>query len=191
MGDYTSQLGSTYAPALLLVELQFASGTSRLSNWNHDLSWGGHTWLGLSAVVSFGRVTQAEALTYPGLEIGLQVANPAWLALARGNVSEYRGRGVLVYLAALDDELRVQGTPQVFWSGAMDQIRLKTGNGIDEEGAVALRCEMPGRDGRHAASLRLTDAQHQARYPGDTFLSRVEALTGKPVPWLSVRFQQR
>ena len=53
-----------------------------------------------------------------------------------------------------------------------------------------LRCEQQGKDSRAVRSLRLNNAQHQKRYPGDTFLSRIEAMAGKPQPWLSVRFQK-
>lgn len=186
-----TQLASSNAPALWLIEAQFASGTMRFSNWNHNLSWQGHTWLGLSVVVGFGKVVETEEIAWPAMEISLNLANPAMLALARGPASEYRRRELLAYLCVLDDELRVIDEPdEPYWAGLMDQMRLNTGDG-KSAASVVLRCERPGRDNRYALGLRLNDAQHQARYPGDTGLSRMEQLVGKEVPWLSVKFQRR
>lgn len=184
-----SQLESDHAGLLYLVELEFTSGTQRITNWSHNLEWMGHTWIGIS-VLSVSAISESERLEYPALELGLSIANPSHLALALGAVALYRGKPITLYQAVLDDELRAVGDPEIAWVGVMDQIRLKTGDGEQEEGAVSLRCERPGRDGRGATSLRLNDAQHRARHPGDTFLSRIEALTGKPVVWLSKRFQK-
>jgi len=186
-----TQLASPHAGVLYLVEMQFLSGTSRVTNWSHNLVWAGYTWLGLGSVLNVSQITETERLEYPALELGLNIANSAQLALALGTVAEYRRRPIILYRGVLDDELRVVGDPEVAWSGEMDQCRVKTGNGEDDGGAIALRCEIAGRDNRAAQSLRLNNAQQQARFPGDTGLSRIEQLTGKPVTWLSKRFQKQ
>lgn len=185
------QLASGHAGVLYLLEMQFASGTLRYTNWSHSLLWMGHTWVGLGTILSVSKIEESERLQYPAVELGLSIANQSQLALALGGAQEYRNRPVTVYMGVLDDELRVVGDPEVVWAGLMDQVRIKTGNGEDEEGAVAMRCEMPGRDTRGPASLRLNNAQQQARYPGDTGLSRIEQLSGQPVTWLSKRFQRQ
>lgn len=183
------QLASPHAGLLYLVEMQFASGTLRFTNWGHSVDAMGHTWVGLTAITSISTLSESERLEYPAVEIGLQVADPAQLALALGPASEYRGRPVLLYEWVLDDELRPLDDPQLAWAGVMDQVRLKTGDGEKEVAGAVMRCEIPGRDPRAAQSLRLNHAQQQARYPGDTGLSRMEQLAGQPQTWLSKRFQ--
>ena len=173
-----------------LIELGFASGTHHVSSWNHAIDWAGHTWLGLSSLLSVSAVTESEQLQYPGLELGLNVANSALLALALGSVAEYRRRPITLYRGVLDEQLRPVDAPELAWAGLMDQVRLSTGNGEGDPGGLVLRCELPGRDGRAAQGLRLNHAQQQARHPGDTGLSRIEQLTGQPRPWLSKRFQR-
>lgn len=185
-----AEISRQHAGVLYLVEMHFSTGVQRVTNWTHNLDWMGHQWIGLGALVSVSQIEDSEALAYPAMELGLNITNAAQLALALASPSTYRGRDVVIYHGLLDDELRVLGEPDVAWAGAMDQVRVKTGNGDDDQGAVAMRCEIPGRDSRGVTSLRLNDAQHQARFPGDTGLSRVEALTGKPVTWLSVKFQR-
>lgn len=185
-----AQLDSPHVPVLYLAELAFASGTVRLTNWGHAIDWLGHTWMALNAVVSVTPVRSSERLEYPALDVGLQVSNLSLLALALGSPSDYRGRDFTLYQAVLDDDLKQMDDPEVAWGGVMDTVRVATGNGEDDSGSLVLRCEQQGRDKRAAMSLRLNNAQHQRRWPGDTFLSRVETLAGRPVPWLSKKFQQ-
>jgi hypothetical protein len=186
-----SQLAGPHAGLMYLVEMQFASATLRFTTWNHNVPALGQTWVGLGAITSVGTISEGERLEYPALEIGLQIADPAQLALALGPANEYRGRPVLLYEWVLDDELRAVEDPQLVWAGLMDQLRLKTGDGKREGAGAVMRCEVPGRDGRGAQSLRLNNAQQQARYPGDTGLSRMERMNGQPQTWLSKRFQKQ
>lgn len=186
-----AQLASASAGVLYLVEARFSTGTYYFTNWTHNIEWMGQVWLGFGAVISVGAITEVEGIQYPAVDIGLSVSDPAMLALARGNVQTYRGKPVLIYMGVLDDELRLVGEPELEWVGRMDQVRIKTGDGEEDAAGVSMRCEMPGRDNRGPQTLRLNHAQQQARYPGDTGLSRVEALTGRPVAWLSKKFQHQ
>lgn len=191
MSDTSDQLETRHAGLLYLVEMQFASTTIRLTNWGHSIDALGYSWVGFGAIISIGTVSEGERLEYPPLEVGLQIADPAQLALALGQASEYRNRPIIVREWVLDDELRPLDDPEIVWAGVMDQMRLKTGDGDKQEAGVVLRCEIPGRDSRAAQSLRLNNAQQQARYPGDTGLSRMERLSGQPQTWLSKRFQRQ
>lgn len=186
-----AQLASAYAPTLTLVELAFSTGTARLTNWPHALQFDGYTWDGLGNLASISAVKSSERLEYPSMDLGLYPVNDALLAVLQGeDASTYRGRDVSIYQAALDDELRPLGDPRLTWFGQMSHTFMNTGNGEGETGSIVLRCEPPWRDNRSQRSLRLNHAQHVARHPGDTFFSRIEELTGRPVPWLSRRFQQ-
>lgn len=188
--SFDTRLAAPVAGQLYLIEMHFTTGVVRATNWNHNLEWGGYTWIGYQLLVSVGALTDGGGIQYPQVDLGLRVANPAAMALARGQVSTYRRRPVKIWLVLLDEQLRPDGDPEPAWAGLMDQVRIKMGDG-KEPGMVVMRCELAGRDNRGAQSLRLNDAQHQVRYPGDTFFSRVEALRGRPVPWLSVKFQRR
>jgi hypothetical protein len=186
-----AQLASKSVPVLLLAQLDFASGTQRLTNWSHRVPWNGYNWEALGNMVGVSAVRVGEKTEYPALDLTLQVANNAMLALATGTPAEYRGKPVTLWHAFMDDALQPLGDPEVAWSGAMDQVRLNTGTGDGGDGgSITMRCEQQGRDNRAVRSLRLNNGQHQARWAGDTFLSRIEGLSGKPVPWLSVRFQR-
>jgi hypothetical protein len=192
-------LAAPHAGVLLLLQMDFRAGTQRFTNWSHSLDYFGFTWQGLGAVVGVSQVVQAETLQYPAVDVQLNVADASMLALALGNVQAYRGRPITIWQAVTDDDLRIAGDPEVVWAGEMDQVRLRTGSGqrsgsgdsAGEGGAAVMRCEMAGRDNRAPLSLRLTHAQQQARYPGDTGLSRIERLAGQPEVWLSKLFQKQ
>lgn len=185
-----SQIVSRHAGTLYLVQMDFSTGSYRFTNWTHSIDWLGYTWLGFGAIVDVGGMSQAERLEYPALDIGLNIGDPAQLALALGNASTYRNRAVTVWAGILDDELRIVDTPLPYWAGVMDQVRLATGNGEDEGGSVVMRCENPCRDSRAPKNLRLNNAQQQARFAGDTGLSRIEKMTGVPQLWMSVKYQR-
>lgn len=186
------QLQQSVAGLVYLIELQFTTGTVRLCSWGHPLEWMGYGWQGFGAVVSVSATQDTEGLQYPAVDLGLAIQDPSMLAMARSDVKVYRRRPVRIWIGVMSEDLQQLETPELVWSGQMDQIRIKTGDPAKKDASMAiLRCELHGRDRRAPQSLRLNQAQHQARYPGDTGLSRVEALTGKPVPWLSVRFQRQ
>lgn len=186
-----AQLASGYAPELVLAELHFSTGVARVSNWPHALPFAGYTWDGLGGLAGLSPVKTSERLEYPGMDLMLYPVAESILALVQSeDPSTYRGRDVNLYRAHLDDQLRPLGDPELYWFGQMSQPFINTGDGEGDTGSVVLRCEPYGRDNRTQRSLRLNHAQHSARHPGDTFFSRIEDLTGRPVPWLSRRFQE-
>ena len=185
------RLAAPVAGPQYLIEMQFTTGTARLCTWSHAQTWMGQTWQGSGRLVSVSGIQDAEGHQYPSVDLALAIQDPAWLSLCRGDVQTYRRRPVLIYIAALNEVLQPEGEPELVWSGLMDQVRLSTGDGIDKPAVAVMRCELQGRDKRAPQSLRLNNAQQQARYPGDTGLSRIEEMNAKPVPWMSVRFQKR
>lgn len=186
-------LAAPHAGVLLLLQMDFSTGTMRLTNWTHSLDYFGYTWQGLGPIVGVSVIQQEEELQFPAVDVQLNLANAGMLSLALGTASTYRRRPITIWQGLLDDEQQPAGDPEVVWAGLMDQVRFNTGTGEpgDDSAAAVMRCEMPGRDTRAPLSLRLTHAQHIARHPGDTFLSRQERMKGQPQVWLSKRFQRR
>jgi hypothetical protein len=181
-----TQLASTSVPIAYFAQLDFVGGMQRLTSWNVSLTWGGYLWIGLGALVSVSKVEQTERPAYPALDLALAVSSDM-LALARGNVTNYRGRSAMLYRYIMSDDHQYLGDPELVWTGEMSQVRVDTGNG--KGGTIALRCEQRGRSQRNASSLRLVAAQHEVLYPGDTAFRHKEQLIQKPQLWLSKKFQ--
>ncbi|MEQ6474217.1 hypothetical protein [Comamonas sp. wu1-DMT] len=174
----------------LLAEMQFTTGTMRLSTWEGSLQALGHEWAYLPGVMGISGVQQAENIEYPAIDLTLALPDPSILALAVGSEKTYRGRLFRLYMAIMDDELRLVDDPQLLYVGVMDQVQMSTGDGAEDKGALTMRCEQPGKDSRNAMSQRLTNQQQSKRYPGDTGLSRMAELAGGPQTWLTKKFQQ-
>lgn len=174
----------------LLAEMQFTTGTMRLSTWEGSLQALGYEWAYLPGVMGISGVQQAENIEYPAIDVSLALPDPSILALAVGSEKTYRGRLFRLYMAIMDDELRLVDDPQLLYVGVMDQVQMSTGDGGEDKGALTMRCEQPGKDSRNAMSQRLTNQQQSKKYPGDTGLSRMAELAGGPQTWLTKKFQQ-
>ncbi|MEQ6474021.1 hypothetical protein [Comamonas sp. wu1-DMT] len=174
----------------LLAEMQFTTGTMRLSTWEGSLQALGYEWAYLPGVMGISGVQQAENIEYPAIDVSLALPDPSILSLAVGSEKTYRGRLFRLYMAIMDDEFRLVDDPQPLYVGVMDQVQMRTGDGAEDKGALTMRCEQPGKDSRNAMSQRLTNQQQSKRYPGDTGLSRMAELAGGPQTWLTKKFQQ-
>jgi len=173
--------------ALYLVELDFASGTMYLTNWGVDVVVGAQTYTGLGSLGSVGSIKESEDGSSQAVDLELSQVNITLLALALGNVTEYQDRAARIYLALTDTSLALSGSPVLRFAGVMDTVSVKRDN---DSGKIVLRCTSGGADVRtNPAALRLNDAQHQARYPGELFYQYTNDLIAKPKRWLSVRFQ--
>ncbi|EFI63724.1 MULTISPECIES: hypothetical protein [Comamonas] len=174
----------------LLAEMQFTTGAMRLSTWEGSLQALDHDWAYLPGVMGISGVQQAENIEYPAIDVSLALPDSSILTLAVGSEKTYRGRLFRLYMAIMDDELRLVDDPQLLYVGVMDQVQMSTGDGGEDKGALTMRCEQPGKDSRNAMSQRLTNQQQSKRYPGDTGLSRMAELAGGPQTWLTKKFQQ-
>lgn len=195
-GTASAALDSTARGIAWLVELQFASGTLRATTWPIDLDSAGFTWLRAGNALQVGNVHDSEVLDTRALDISLSVVDTSVLALAVGDPTQFRGRSVRLRLQVVDTTGKAAGAPVLRWSGAMESVQIERqpapvdGSG-EATGTITIHC---GRSGvsrsRRRNGLRLTDAQQQHRYPGDTGYQYVSALIEKPTVWLSKRFQQ-
>lgn len=174
----------------LLADMQFTTGTMRLSTWEGSLQALGYEWAYLPGVMGISGVQQAENIEYPAIDVSLALPDSSILSLAVGSEKTYRGRLFRLYMAIMDDEFRLVDDPQLLYVGVMDQVQMSTGDGGEDKGALTMRCEQPGKDSRNAMSQRLTNQQQSKRYPGDTGLSRMAELAGGPQTWLTKKFQQ-
>lgn len=177
-------------PVVRLVyfaEFQFAGGTAYMNTTGQTLTWGGHDWLGVGALGSIGAVEETDGLEAKALNFTLNAAQPSWLALAAGDVEEYRGRTAKLYMCPLDEGFVPIDTPILCWTGIMDMVSI----GIDgEAGQIVLKCETSAYGLKRRPSLRLNAAQQRKRHTGDGGLDYAEDLIARPQLWLSKRFQQ-
>jgi hypothetical protein len=179
-----------------LIELVFTTGTQRVTTAPQAVVSGGNTWTAVGAQADVSALSQSEDPSGERFTIGLTATNTAMLALALGAVDTYRGRPARVYVQLFDEQWQPAGAAVLCASGYMDKVQItrrrSPPEGGDSVGRIEMLCSRAGMArARNNEGLRLTDAQQQQRYPGDTGLSRVQALLEAPGLWLSKRFQEQ
>ncbi len=170
--------------------MEFASTTLRLCNFNKPFIWGGFTWQGLGSLGSISEIKASEKIEPNPVILGLNIAQPDWLAFGIGPVEEYRGLPVRIYQCPLTPQHTLIDDPILAWEGDMDVVAVSTEDGNEEvAGTISMRCEPPSKRLRRRVPLRVNANQQKARYPGDTGLDYQADLLNTPVTWLSRAFQ--
>ncbi|GER20689.1 hypothetical protein [Variovorax boronicumulans] len=169
---------------LALVELQLRSGTARFTNWPLSVQVMGETWQGVGNLGSIGELHESEDGAAEKLTLTLSPVDIGTRALALGDPSDYQDRRVRVWIAMLDaNTLQITGAPVLRFVGVMDQMK------IDRDGnnaSISMDCRTASYDVRsNPAALRMNNAQHQARHPGELGFSYLTGLIGNPSIWVS------
>lgn len=174
------------------IELFFQSGTSRISTLNVPCEWGGYEWMGFGAVGDISPIERNQGTAASSMTFTLNLASVDWLALATGPVEQYRGRDAKMYFCPLTDTLQLVGTPKPCWRGTMDTMPSGVSGSRDNPvGSISLVCETSAYGLKRPTGMRLNAAQQKLKYPNDTAFDHLVNLIGKPIPWLSIRFQRR
>lgn len=168
---------------LALVELQLRSGTARFTNWPLSVQVMGETWQGVGNLGSIGELHESEDGAAEKLTLTLSPVDIGTRALALGDPAEYQDRRVRVWIAMLDaNTLQMTGAPVLRFVGVMDQMK------IDRDGntaSIGMECRTASYDVRsNPAALRMNNAQHQARHPGELGFVYLTSLIGNPAVWV-------
>jgi hypothetical protein len=180
----------------LMCEMDFTQGTQRFTTFAKTVTVGGNTYQGLGTFAGVSGMSESADASADLVTLTLLAVDKAMLAGTLGNVPTYRGRDVRLYLQLFDAGLQPVGLPVLRWAGKMNRVvvnRHPAELGSDSQGTatIEMQCTRSGMArARHAQGLRLTDAQQQARHPGDTSLRYVRTLIAQPARWLSKAFQQ-
>jgi hypothetical protein len=174
------------------AEFSFLSATVYVSSLGQTVTWGGHEWVGLGAISNISAINEELGTSASSLTFTLNIAQIELLALATGDVSEYRGRDAKLYFCPMDDQFRLVDTPVVCWRGSMDTMSASVSGGRGEStGSISLQCETSAYGLKRRQPLRLNAAQQKQKYPLDTGFDYLTDLLGNPdaTIWLTKRFQ--
>ncbi|PTR16961.1 hypothetical protein C8R31_101114 [Nitrosospira sp. Nsp2] len=184
-GPQQAQLEKAVTGTIYFVELRFRDSTEYLCSSNINITWGGHEWVGLGTIGSISPIEESEGVESKSLTFTLNVAQASILALAVGDVEQYRGRPAKMYFCPLNESFQLVGTPQLCWRGIMDVMAVSIEG---QEGAIQLKCETSAYGLKKAPGLRLNAAQQKAKHPTDTGFDLLTDLIANPVVWTSKKF---
>jgi hypothetical protein len=169
-----------------LVEMQFGSGTVRLTDLPYDIVWNGNTWTGLGHLGSIEPVRESAQSEATGLRFTLAGPIAAYLSLALQE--QLQGDPVLLYIAFFDGNQQIIADPVLEWSGRADSMTIQDG---DETSAISVSAESRYADFARPRIRRFSDADQQAVYPGDRFFQFLPQMVEKTISWPSRQFFER
>ena len=190
-GTAAARITATERGVAWLVSLEFTSGTVYFTSAPVEISSGGQTYLALGSLVDVANVQESADTAADHLSLKFTVASAAMLAAALVDPAIYRGKAANLSLQLFDTGFQPAGAAVLRWRGYMDRMQISRSTGDKVGGVIEVQCSRAGMArARRAEGLRLTDAQQQSRYPGDTGLRYVRTLLETPSLWLSKRFQE-
>ncbi len=184
-----------YTPAML-VRANFTQGTLYLTPYgigiDADVGDGGvRNFKGVTSIKP-GTLRESEDGTSQKTDLTLNGVATANLALAMGSPETYQNRRITMWLAMLNPaDGTLKGAPVMRFNGIMEAMKIDRASDPTEDSAIIMTCRSGSySDSMRANSVRMTNRQHQQRYPGDRGLEFVSQLIARPQVWLTKRFQE-
>ena len=176
--------GAVSAPvvrASLLADLEFADDPRRYWLGFGPLLAGGVYWEGTAGLARISGLSAPIGTTAQQVTFSLSGVDARTVALAKSQSARVKGRPATVFLQLFDPDWQTLGDPIHLWSGAMDLMTYRiAGGGLYE---VSLSAESIWAGRRKPAFGFYTDADQQARHPGDRGLEQIAGLAGKTINW--------
>jgi hypothetical protein len=181
-GGFTTAIALPHVNVFPLLEIQFASGTDYICGLDHDVTYGGNTYLAAGACLGIDQIVET-ATTAEGLRISLAGSRSADVSLALGE--KIQGRTVKIRLAVLDAGTVV--ADENVWTGLGDTMTLQDDA---ENCVVVLTAEHMMAVWDRPRPVRYTDAQQQKLFPGDLGLQYIEDMAESQIVWPGKEFFQ-
>jgi hypothetical protein len=169
-----------------LVEMQFGSGTVRVTDLPYDIVHAGNIWTGLGHMGSIEPVRESAQSEATGLRFTLAGPIAAYLSLALQE--QLQGDPVLLYVAFFDSNHQIIADPALEWSGRADSMSIQDGG---ENASISVSAESRFADFARPRIRRFSDADQQAAYPGDRFFEFLPQMVEKTLIWPARQFFER
>jgi len=167
----------TNFPSLVLVELDFAEGITRLCNAGYTFSWGGHDWLGIGTLGSIEAISEGSALQMYGCALTLSGIPPELISTAMG--SGYQGRSASIWMAPLTKDYAFIADPVVVFKGRMDTMDIA----VSDTATITLSVESRLVDWDKPRIRRFNDEDQRFSYPNDRGFRYVDQMVQKDLKW--------
>lgn len=162
---------------LLLVEMEFASGTVRAHSGVGDFELNGNVFKGVGHLGGIVEIEETEALQNNPMKLKLTGVKPELWAISLGE--DYRGRPARIWIAFLDADHQLIGQPVGPFPGKMDTMEGELG----QTGELILALESRMAEWERPLVRRYTHADQQAEYPDDFGLEFVSAVAEMELLW--------
>lgn len=163
---------------LVMVRIDFDSGTKAWHSGFGDITLDGKTYYGIGNVGSISPVKEEPGTKSSSLSVEITGIRTEVVALMLNE--PYMNRPAWVHLQLLDDQDRpLIATPLLIFKGSLDSIEGTMG----ATASFTLSIKSRLADWERPRKLRFSDADQQRLYPGDRGLEYVAQLSQKQLVW--------
>lgn len=164
-----------------LVELEYASGTTRVWGGFGALSAGGQQWTGLGDLGSIGAIESPVGGNAPTVTLTLSGVKPELVSIVLDSQAEVKGRPATIYFQHFDESQQTLDDPIAVFFGTMDTIKISTATADTRVVELTLEWDFARRS--ISPFGYLSDTDQKALYPTDEGLEFVSAMQNKTVKW--------
>lgn len=173
-------LQQPHVTMLLLIEMQWDSGTQYLTSAPHDIAWGGHTYVAAQGIGSIEATTEtdteARGLTFTLSAVPLS-------AIAGALTEPVQGRPVVLRLGVVDaGVLRVDANS---WSGRFDVMTVDDSSGSP---SIRVTAEHAMLAWQTPKGTLFSDQDQQNEHSGDLFFEFAAQMAEATIVWPSKAF---
>lgn len=161
---------------LMLLEIAFKNGVTRVHSGLGEIIYEGEKFLGLGDIGKVSVIRQEGGDSPDRLNLTLSSFDDS----VRGEAlsARYVGQPVKLWLAILDDDWQIKAS-QMIWRGSISDGGVTVGQNNQITLTVSNRLE----DWDKSRPDRYTDESQNARHPGDRFFIYVPVMAEYPMYW--------
>jgi hypothetical protein len=151
---------------------------------DRDIVFAGNTYLGVGRLGSISAIVEHSAIQASGITLTMTGIPQAYTQMVLS--SYYQGKTVSIWQGFLNDSYALIADPILQWTGMIDQMSLSLG----ETATITITAESKLIRWENPIGGRYTDADQQARFPGDLGLQFVSQTVEREIIWGRVRARQ-
>lgn len=176
-GVLLSKFNEDHIVSLLLVKLEFQSGTQYYSTGATSVLFEGNTYTGVGDFGHIEPVEEDKGIKMKGIRISLQGVDTTVIDLALNEAVQ--GRPAVVYLCVYDYDTASIVEGFELFSGYMDTVQMSRG----EKGTLSLTVESIMTQFDLPNVRRFTSEDHKERYPTDKFFDVMSQSNEARIIW--------
>ncbi len=166
-GTAQATLESGNVRGVAFVQLDFDSGTQRLTTAASSVEWNSQTWVGLGSLLTIEPIRETEGGEITGGK--LVVSGVAASEISKALTENIQGRPATMWFGVMSESYAIQDAPVEF-IGRMDRYKIMRGN---PSSTLELSIESEMALARRAKVRRFTQEDQQSEYASDTFFAHL------------------
>ena len=151
---------SNQVQAVMMAHLDFGSdGNVYVNSSGQNITYSGNAYLGVGGMGGISGVQESTELS--SYAVNLQLSGIASTNLSLALNSNYQNKLAIIYMAIVDDDDAIVGTPMVMFQGRMDAMNIEMG----ETATISVRVVSRLSDWERNRGGRYTNEDQQEKHP--------------------------